>query len=687
MVKNWALIVFCCFVFISKGQTGQKDQMPKDTLDRKMVHRQIHEVSVQAPVKIIAKNKWPGAYAAIPGTALQSGSPYTLQLQLNRLPGVVMQQGTLSTNRITIRGIGSRTPYQTNRIKAYWGEMPLTDGDGATALENIGLNDMGRVEVLKGPASSLYGAGLGGVVLLHPFSKGLDKSTIRINSGVGSFGTHLHHANIKLKNTQKGNFQLVGGAINTDGYRQNSSYQRYNLTFKGQQTLGRNYFNFLYNFKYLKGGIPSSLDSLDFKDKPQKAASSWYNIRGYEEDRGHMLCLGFVSPIRNNWVNSFSFFAKSSSLNELRPFNQLNENRYSYGLRNKLSYSVAQLRAEVGIETMIDNNEVAMFGVKQDDLGKQLSDTEHRRRYYNIFGLLEYHPLSELVLQAAFNYNHTDYASVNRIKTNEETEYAYDPVFSPRVGFNYQLSAQIYVFGSLGHGFSTPSVEEAQMPNGSFNKNIKPEEGMSYEMGTRWAYPEANIYADLTLYWMRMKNLLVTERDAIDQFYGKNAGKTAHRGIEATLGLDLIKKVESKHLSLEFSFFVSKNTFIDFVDDGINYKNKHLPGIPGSSTSLQLQGYFNPFRFNINHAFTGSQYLNDANSKQLNSYHKTDARVSFDFSLNKIGGSVYLGVYNIFDKPYASMLVVNAKSFGNARPRYYYPGLPFNAIGGVELSF
>ncbi len=687
MIKT-TLFLFLLYSFVSlNSQNVSNPSEPRDTLTSKLTHQYIQEISVQAPIKILSPKQWPGGYSGISNAQLQLGNAHNLQEQLNKLPGVVMQQGTMSTNRITIRGIGSRTPYQTNRIKAYWGQMPLTDGDGATALEDIGLNDIGSMELLKGPASSLYGAGLGGVILMHPFSQDGLKRKTSIKSEIGSFGTHSHHAQLNLKNTNSGNISLVGGAINTDGYRQNSTYRRYNATLKGQQVLGAHYLNFLYNFLHLKGEIPSSLDSLDFKRNPKKAASSWNNIGGYEENSRHMLSLGLVSPIKSNWVNAFTVFAKTSTLDELRPFNRLNENRYSYGLRNKLTFTAAQFKAEVGTEIMIDNNNISLLGVKQDNLGQKLNDTEHRRQTYNIFALLEYQPVSKLVLQAAFNYNQTGYRTHDKDAGDDKTEYSYNPVLSPRLGFNYQLSPQTYVFGSMGHGFSAPSVEEAQMPDGSFNKNIKPEEGMSYEVGARYSHPNARVYADVTLYLMRMENLLVTERDAIDQFYGKNAGKTKHQGLEGLLGWDMIKETPTKDLNVTLSYFTSQNKFDTFVDDGIDYKNKHLPGIPRSNTSVQITGHFKPFRFNVNHSYTGSQYLNDSNTKQYTAYHKTNAKASYYFTIHKINATVYLGADNIFDNRYASMVVVNAKGFGNTLPRYYYPGLPFNVFGGLELRF
>ena len=68
----------------------------------------------------------PAPVNLITSAQLETGNALTPVEALNQVPGVLMHHGTLSTNRLTIRGIGSRTPYATNKIKAYLGEIPLT---------------------------------------------------------------------------------------------------------------------------------------------------------------------------------------------------------------------------------------------------------------------------------------------------------------------------------------------------------------------------------------------------------------------------------------------------------------------------------------------------------------------------------------------------------------------------------
>ena len=111
-----------------------------------------------------------------------------------------MHNGTLNTNRITIRGIGSRNLFGTSKIRAYYGDIPLTNGSGETTIEDIELESIARMEILKGPSSSLYGAGLGGSIQLIPDKGVFNTHAIASSYTFGSFGLQKFWINTNLAN-------------------------------------------------------------------------------------------------------------------------------------------------------------------------------------------------------------------------------------------------------------------------------------------------------------------------------------------------------------------------------------------------------------------------------------------------------------------------------------------------------
>src|SRR5690606_31444821 len=108
----------------------------------------------------------PGAISVLSGEEIQTADGNNFANTLHAMPGIYMHSGTYATSRIVIRGVGSRTPYNTNRIKSYLNDIPITSSDGISAPEDIDLMGIGRIEVIKGPASVLYGSGLGGSINL-----------------------------------------------------------------------------------------------------------------------------------------------------------------------------------------------------------------------------------------------------------------------------------------------------------------------------------------------------------------------------------------------------------------------------------------------------------------------------------------------------------------------------------------
>jgi len=83
----------------------------------------------------------------------------------------------------------------------------------------------------------------------------------------------------------------------------------------------------------------------------------------------------------------------------------------------------------------------------------------------------------------------------------------------------------------------------------------------------------------------------------------------------------------------------------------------------------------------------GKQYLADDNEGIYQAYQTLDWNISYarDFS-SIFGFSIALGINNILDQSYASMILINAPSFGGAPPRYYYPGMPRNYYLTLQLK-
>ncbi|MDE3252956.1 MAG: TonB-dependent receptor plug domain-containing protein, partial [Bacteroidota bacterium] len=107
----------------------------------------------------------PGSIANLVVRDLERNNHIDITQSFNLLPGVRMEFRSINTGaRIILRGYGNQNNFNGIGYKAYYNDIPLTDADGTTNLDDIDFATLGRVEVFRGPVSSVYGTGIGGVV-------------------------------------------------------------------------------------------------------------------------------------------------------------------------------------------------------------------------------------------------------------------------------------------------------------------------------------------------------------------------------------------------------------------------------------------------------------------------------------------------------------------------------------------
>lgn len=626
----------------------------------------------------------PGSISVLAGKTISLSDGTNLAATLNTLPGVSMQSGTYATGRITIRGMGSRTPFNSNRIRAYLNDIPLTTSDGVSTPEEIDMQSLGRLEVVKGPSSALYGSGLGGSINLYTPVKNFNEGML--GAQTGSFNTSRTHLSGTI---QRGNTHLWGSVshLRSDGYRENNHYKRTSLMTTAAWKQPRWSLNYTLLLIGVNGGIPSSLGITLFKDNPRAAAPNWQAIAGFKKYVKAVSGITFTSNLSDRLSNRLTLFGKWNDSYERRPFNNLDDQSFSTGFRNKLSYHTQKTDMVLGTEWIVEK-----YSWLLDNDGVLLNENRENRYQLNIFAVLHYRPSPTLNLSLAGAVNHIRYQLTDLFLPNgdQSGRHKFPTQISPRFGVNYAPNDSWAFYASAGHGYSLPSPEETLLPEGDINPGIKPEQGFQYEVGTRLNLFDNAIGFDGTLYWIELNNLLVTKRITEDIFTGINAGKTRHQGIELLLRYRLSGQNNFPgEVSFTLSYTQSLNRFIRFIDDSITYDGNRLPGIPKQSLYLRLA--WEPLKMleiAADMQVVGDQYLNDRNTLVNPGYFLGNIKVTSQFRIKKIGTmDLYAGINNITGTQYASMVVVNALGIGNAEPRYYYPGLPRHLYAGVLMRF
>jgi iron complex outermembrane receptor protein len=619
---------------------------------------------------------------------------------LNKIPGVYMQQSNINTTKINIRGIGARAQYETNRIKLYYNNIPLTTADGTSTLHDIDLTTISEVKVIKGPQATEFGGGLGGVIQLTSVLK--DETYLDSELLVGSFD--LLKQNYSL-NVAEGyaKINLTYNNLSSSGFRENSNYNRESYFLNSEWKLSdAARLQFVGQVIQLKGFIPSSLSRTAFEEDPTQAAFTWGQAQGYESYTRGIFGVNLSNEIGNNIRQNTAVFTNVRDAYEPRPFDILDEKNIGIGLRHttEIDFKLSGLNSKltIGGEFLRDDFEVSLFENNYQNFdgrgsvqGNMFSDLTQNRQYVEGFTTLDVEVSRRLALKLGLATNKTSYEIQDVFSEPVESQsgaYDYDQVWLPNVVSTYAISENQKLSASISKGFSVPTVEQSLTEEGLFNTELLPETGWNYELGYKAKWFGDKFFTELTAYYMDVENLLVARRVAEDRFVGINAGSTSHPGIELSMRANLDYKSWLK-VQPYFNGSLNFYRFDEFEDQGNRFSGNNLTGVPSHQLSFGLDAQVGDrFFFYFQTNAISDIPVNDANTAFADAYAFSNLNLEYRFPILKsLSARVNFGVNNIFNEKYASSIVTNIIGFGGTEPRYFYPGEPRNYFGSVGLNY
>ena len=675
----WATLLTFCHELTFAGEKAHiQTEIIIDTMTSKALF--LPEVQIESSVSKSSYRKSTGSFSVANTAQISQKSALGWSEQFNSLAGVYMQQGSLSTSRITIRGIGSRTPYGTNRLKMYWNNIPISSLDGSTNLELLSTNDVSKIEVRKGPSAVNYGSGLGGIISLYTAPQ---KTASNFSAEIGSFNSRNSNLHVKLIDSVNYVTFKVSKTL-SHGYRQHNRFERLGFDISAGHNVGDHAVSVHLLVNGLTADIPSSLSLSQLATNRFMAASNWLSAEGYEKAQSALAGISWKYNTNRFIRNEATLFFKNFSGFERRPFNTLDDKLEAIGVRNMTSMRWRSLSFFITTELQNEKYNWRILESNLNDDGALLYKNKDTKNSLNIGLLASWTLQQRLTVEGGINYNTHNY----RLDKADDTEglYHFSPIFSPSLGVNYTASSQHNIFGSISSGFSYPSLEETLLPQGDFNKNLKPETGIIYETGWRFSTLNKIWFNEVSLYAMDLTNLLVTKRESETVFYQINAGQTRLMGIEIAGEIELLKPIKNRSIILTYALWGSQNKFIRFIDDNTSFNNKKIPGIPAYSASLSLNMWPLKHLSLLSSLFiAGQQYITDSNLAQTNAYAVAQFRLGYKVDVAGIRCAPYIGVNNAFNTHYTSMIVPNAASFNNQQPRYYYPGAPRYTYIGINI--
>jgi iron complex outermembrane receptor protein len=172
------------------------------------------------------------------GATLDRYNKTSFVQSLNTLPGVRMEERSPGSYRLNMRGSSLRSPFGVRNVKVYYNGLPLTDAGGNTYFNQLAFNNITSIEIAKGPAGSMYGAGTGGLVLLNS----LNPRQLGFQGEIsgGSYGLVNVLGSARWLSNNK--MQAVAGSFTTqNGFRDHTQMQRINTSYSGEWVKKKNY--------------------------------------------------------------------------------------------------------------------------------------------------------------------------------------------------------------------------------------------------------------------------------------------------------------------------------------------------------------------------------------------------------------------------------------------------------------
>ena len=169
----------------------------------------------------------PASVDVLDGTIIRSGQPaINLSESLARVPGVFAanRQNYAQDLQISSRGFGARAQFGVRGVRLYQDDIPVTMPDGQGQTGSFSLLSAGRIEVLRGPFSTLYGNASGGVISVYTES-GTPEPVLSFTANAGSYETV--NLGVKATGIREG-VGYVGACswLDTNGYREHSAATR-----------------------------------------------------------------------------------------------------------------------------------------------------------------------------------------------------------------------------------------------------------------------------------------------------------------------------------------------------------------------------------------------------------------------------------------------------------------------------
>lgn len=657
---------------------------------------------------------------------LERGTGLYLDDAINaNVPGVTMNRRAVSSGQqFNIRGYGNgvgfrgaNNNFDGQGYKVYYNNIPLTDAEGITLLDDIDFASVGSVDVIKGPAGSLYGFAIAGVVNLTTIRPPKGETSLSENVTVGSYGLARFTTQLQM-GLDKSSLLLNYGHQISDGYLDHNASNKdfinavFDINPNEKQTIST-YFGFSNSYDERAGELTiGQYDTLDYSG----------NAR-YIKNNAHSEVISFRAGLSHkyeftNWLsNTTTVFGSGQNTNASSAGGWTDKDPINYGTRLTFDFNFDlnedfNLSGIAGFEFQEQRAQLLSYGMVENP-----ADPEG----YNIIGAVRSNQFAksknnsiftEWVLKMPFDLAFT--AGIGKSTMNIDLEdRVYDPsstkprniaadyedLYSPHFALNKLFNDNISVYASYSKGYKAPvSGNIVISATGQLNTGLVPEEGNQFEIGSKGNLINKRLHYEVALFKAEFKDkfssVAVPAGDGTTLYsFIANSGSLNNKGVEALVKYSAYQSATrffsniDLYSNVAYSDFKYDNFQYQKIIDGNvvteNYDGNDVAGVAPWVVNVGVDFNTNMGLYGtINYAYRDPVPFTSDGLNVADSYNLLNAKLGYKIGFGPMDLNLYAGADNIAGVQYYNMLFINQLDDA------YIPA-PLDTVfyGGVNLKY
>jgi outer membrane receptor protein involved in Fe transport len=676
----------------------------------------LESVVVTASRQAATRAETPVAIHKIGSALIQDTKALQLTEIINKVPGVVMLD-----YRNEQHGMGIRQPFGTSAYFLY-----LEDGLALrplgvfnhNALIETNLQGLNSVEVIKGPASSLYGPeAVGGAInLITKTAPGIP--TVQVGLQVDEWGYNRVQFTAGAQVGKKWSIMTGGYVARQKGsWASNSDFDKSSINVRLDYQFTpktKLWGSFAYNDYFSQTG--GNIDSTGFYSRSYKSPAD-FTYRSSFSSRSR---LTLEHKWSDNANSSLTAFYRDNALGQNPSYSiswtspavtasgQINQNSFkSFGLMGQHTQNFEFLNSKIVAGFLFDRSPNDYWAYKINLAATLRPDKKSVEKFtitqvlpstflgnYSAviwnkaaYAQFDLHPAEKLRLSLGGRFDQMSFDYTNFIDNSTGTK-SYEQ-FSPKLGITYEASSALGFYGNFSKGFSPPALSavfrarpaaQAAATGEKFYLSIDPAVFSNYEVGGWASLWKNKVFFDYTFYRLEGNNELLGIRQPDNTTDYQSAGKTLHEGIEYQ-----ITYRPNDSWNFRFGGTNAKHTFMDFVlstrvSDALkNVNGKEMPQAPNFIANSEVTYKYKGARIALEWQKIGPWFQDQVNRVSFEGVSVFNLRVGYTYKAYQF----FTNILNLGNSLYAT----TATRGNNATDKSTYtPAAPRTVVAGVQID-